>query len=171
MSTCELNDLTAERLRSILDYNPETGVFTWKEGRKKAKKGAIAGTTDAFGHMRIMVEGKRYYAHRLAWLYYYNEWPKGPLDHKDRDPANNAISNLRECTPRENLQKSTKSCGSSKYQGVCWHKSRNKWKARISVNKKLIHLGYFDDELEAANTYREAKEKYHPFYWEEGKST
>ena len=163
-----LNDLTAEFLRSVLDYNPETGVFTWKVDRQRVKKGTIAGNIYASGHMRIRVDGRSYYAHRLAWLFYYGEWPKGPLDHKDRDPANNAISNLRECTFSENRQNSTRSRGStSKYQGVTWHKRANKWVAGIRVNKKSIHLGYFDDELEAANAYREAKEKYHPFYWEE----
>ena len=163
-----MNELTAEYLRSILDYNPETGVFTWKAGRRWVKKGTIAGSPNTSGYMRIVVDGREYKAHRLAWFFYYGEWPKGHLDHKDRDPANNAISNLRECTPRENQHNSTKCWGSSKYQGVSWQKSRNKWKAQIRVNNKLLHLGVFDDELEAANVYREAKEKYHPFYWEEG---
>ena len=129
-------ELTAEYIRSILDYNPETGVFTWKVGRKGVKKGAIAGKIQASGYMRIMVEGKRYYAHRLAWLYHYGECPKGHLDHKDRDPANNAISNLRECTNGENQHNSTKCWGSSKYRGVSWHKKANKWIAHIGVNKK-----------------------------------
>ena len=166
-----LNDLTAEYVRSILDYNPETGVFTWKEGRRGVKKGAIAGHIHPSGYRFIMVDGRHYQAHRLAWLYYYNEWPKGLLDHKDRDPANNRISNLRECTRSENAHNSMKSWGSSKYRGVCWCKRANKWVARISVNNKVIYLGVFDDELEAANAYKQAKEKYHPFYWKEGKST
>jgi len=164
-----LNGLTAEYLRSALDYNPETGVFTWKVARQGVKKGVIAGTTQASGYMRIKVDGRSYYAHRLAWLFYYGEWPKGPLDHKDRDPTNNAISNLRECTPVKNQHNSTKSWGSSEYRGVCWNKKENKWVVRIGVNNKLIYLGYFDDELEAAKAYREAKEKYHTFYWEEGR--
>jgi len=155
-------------MKSLLDYNPETGVFTWKVSRRWVKKGTIAGTITSSGYRQIMVEGKRYCAHRLAWFFYYNEWPKGHLDHKDRDRANNRISNLRECTPRENGQNSTRSRGSSKYQGVTWYKKANKWRARIRVNKKLIYLGSFDDELEAANAYTEAKEKYHPFYWKEG---
>jgi len=165
VSTCEL---TAERLRSILDYNPETGVFTWKVGRQKVKKGNIAGTIHASGHRVIRVDRRLYISHRLAWLYYYGEWPKGPLDHKDRDPANNRISNLRECTPRENGQNSTKCWGSSKYRGVYWNKRANKWQAQIRVNKKRIYLGIFDDELDAANAYREAKTKYHPFLFKGG---
>ena len=115
-----------------------------------------------------MVDRRKYYAHRLAWFFYYGEWPNGHLDHKDRDPANNAISNLRECTFSENHQNSTRSRGSSKYRGVSWCKKANKWKAQIGANNKKVYLGYFDDELEAANAYREAKEKYHTFYWEEG---
>ena len=168
MSMC---DLTAEYLRSILDYNPETGVFTWKVDRKRVKKGGIAGNIHPSGYRFIRVAGRSYCAHRLAWFFYYNEWPKGHLDHKDRDRANNAISNLRECTPRENQHNSTSSRGSSKYRGVSWQKSRNKWRAEIGANNKRVYLGSFDDELDAANAYREAKEKYHPFYWKEGKST
>ena len=163
-----MNELTAEYVRSILDYNPETGVFTWKGGRRRAKKGDIAGTITSSGYRNIKVDGRNYCAHRLAWLHYYGECPKGPLDHKDRNRANNTISNLRECAPGEIQQNSTRSLGSSKYQGVYWNKRANKWHAQISVNKKIIYLGVFDDELEAANAYREAKEKYHPFYWEEG---
>jgi len=156
-------------MKSLLDYNPQTGVFTWKVDRSWVKKGQIAGTITSSGYRQIMVDGRKYTAHRLAWLFCYNEWPKGHLDHKDRDRANNAISNLRECTPRENLQNSTSSRGSSKYRGVTWHKKANKWVAHIGVNKKLIYLGSFDDELEAANAYTEAKAKYHTFYWEEGR--
>jgi len=164
-----MHELTAEYLKSVLDYNPQTGVFTWKVGRGgKGKKGSTAGSADTYGHRQIKVGGRAYSAHRLAWLYYYNEWPKGPLDHKDRDPANNAISNLRECTPSENAHNSTRSRGSSKYQGVCWCKRENKWVARIGVNNKRVYLGVFDDELTAANAYREAKAKYHTSYWKEG---
>ena len=155
-------------MKSLLDYNPETGVFTWKVAGGGVKKGSIAGSPNPSGHIRILVEGKRYYAHRLAWFFYYGEWPKGHLDHKDRDPANNAISNLRECTFSENCQNSTKSWGSSKYQGVYWDKKANKWRSQIGVNSKRVNLGYFDDEVEASNAYREAKEKYHIFYWKEG---
>ena len=166
-----LNDLTAEFLRSVLDYNPETGVFTWKvDIGQRGKKGAIAGNIHPSGYRFIRVAGRHYRAYRLAWLFYYGEWPKGPLDHKDRNRANNVISNLRECTRSENAHNSTKCWGSSEYRGVSWQKSRNKWKAQISVNNKVIYLGLFDNELEAANVYREAKEKYHPFYWKEGKS-
>jgi len=163
-----MNELTAEYLRSILDYNPQTGVFTRKVGRRRAKKGDIAGTITSSGYRNIKVDGRCYRAHRLAWLYYYGEWPKGPLDHKDRDRANNAISNLREYVPGEIQQNSTRSLGSSKYRGVYWNKRANKWQAQISVNKKIIYLGLFDDELTAANAYREAKAKYHTFYLEEG---
>jgi len=164
-------ELTAEYLRSILDYNPETGVFIWKVSIGRMKKGAIAGNIHPSGYRFIRVAGRSYCAHRLAWLHYYGKWPKVYLDHKNCARANNAISNLRECTNGENLQNSTRSRGSSKYQGVSWQKSRNKWKAQIGVNNKVISLGIFDDEVEAASAYREAKEKYHPFYWKKGKST
>ena len=164
-----IKNLTAKYLQSALDYNPETGIFTWKTNKGCLKRGHVAGYVDS-GYRQITLAGKKYKAHRLAWLYYYGEWPKGLIDHKDQDTMNNAISNLRECTPGENQQNSTRSRGStSNYQGVSWYTAGKKWRARITIKGETLLLGDFDDELEAANVYREAKEKYHPFFWEGAK--
>jgi len=89
--------------------------------------------------------------------------PKGRVvDHGDHDGLNNCKSNLRIATPSENRRNSRKAKGtSSKFKGVCWHKSNKKWNAGIQINGRRKHLGSFDNETEAAKTYDEAVKKYH----------
>src|SRR3972149_653667 len=94
--------LTAAQLRSILDYDPETGIFRWKTPNRKRRPGAKAGWVRADGRNLIKVGFTRYLASRLAWLYVYGEWPERLVDHIDRDKANDAISNLRQATSLEN---------------------------------------------------------------------
>lgn len=86
--------LTVERLRELLDYDPETGVFRWKEPRRKCRVGEVAGSLRKDGYVKIQVDGRFYQAHRLAWLCVYGVWPSA-IDHIDGNRANNAIANLR----------------------------------------------------------------------------
>ena len=81
--------------------------------------------------------------------------PKGMLvDHIDGNGLNNRRSNLRLCTNKENARNARPSKGgSSRYKGVCWHKAKKKYDARIEVDGKRYCLGYFADEIEAAVTY------------------
>ena len=89
--------------------------------------------------------------------------PKGmDVAHLDGDGLNNQRSNLRVCTHAQNIQNAKmRSHNKSGYRGVSWYKTRNKWRACIAVNKKFIHLGFFDDKEEAARVYQEAAVKYH----------
>jgi HNH endonuclease len=90
--------LTAERLRELLDYDKETGVFRYKKRSGRGAPvlvGALAGGGTPNRYWRIAIDGERYYAHRLAWLHVYGEWPMGDIEHIDRDKNNNAISNLK----------------------------------------------------------------------------
>lgn len=83
-------------------------------------------------------------------------------DHKDRNGLNNQKINLRKCTRSEN-QKNSKSrvnC-SSKYLGVDWDKSRNKWRSQITINHKNKWLGRFYNEIDAAKAYDEAAKFHH----------
>lgn len=92
--------LTQERLKALLDYNPETGIFRWRVARGRQPKGAVAGLLkDSIRFVRL--EGVTYPAHRLAWLWMTGTWPKNRLLHRDGTPGNNAWGNLREVTKRK----------------------------------------------------------------------
>lgn len=157
------HELTAEYLRSILHYDRETGIFTWKvRTSSRIKLGDVAGSQNGQGYLQVKLQSRLYLAHRLAWLYMHGAWPKDQLDHVNRVRTDNRIANLREATNKQNQQNASKrSDNTSGYPGVCWNKQRSKWVARIKHNYKDIHLGYFEN-LEDAIAARKAAEK---FYW------
>lgn len=105
---------TAERLRQLLDYNPETGIFTWKprnpahHGWNTRYAGQVAGNVDERGYIRIVIDYKLCFAHRLAWVYIHGVAPTKPyeIDHIDAKKWNNKISNLRIATRSLNLENS-----------------------------------------------------------------
>lgn len=154
--------ITQEYLKSILHYNPETGIFTWKVNVARAKKDTIAGGFRNDGYHRIKINTKRYLSHRLAWLYVYGEFPNGNIDHINVNPSDNRISNLRIATASQNsINKKLSANNKSKFKGVHFVKSKNKWMARITINRKKIYLGIFKDIKDAALAYKEAAIKYH----------
>ena len=156
-------ELTAEQLRSILHYSPETGIFTRKVSTSNSVKvGDVAGSLDGDGYLQIKVCSRKYRAHRLAWLHVYGEWPTDQIDHINRNRSDNRIANLREVTNKQNLQNTGKrSNNTSGHPGVRWHKRASKWRACIKHDYKHIHLGYFSI-LEEAISARKAAEK---LYW------
>lgn len=154
------------RLKELLHYDPKTGIFTWKQYRGHlAQEGFVAGRPDGSGHIQISVDGRRYHAHRLAWLYVYGTFPKACIDHINRIRDDNRISNLREATYAENGQNR---CASRRNKSgksdVMWSRHHNKWRARITINGNRIHLGYFESFEDAASARTEAKKKYHTFH-------
>lgn len=159
--------ITQQHLKEMLNYDPETGLFTWrKKPGRSTVVGAVAGSTwHERGYRLISFEGRRYLAHRLAWLYVYGYLPQNELDHINRDTDDNRIANLRECTRRENAQNIVRDVGAtSKYPGVSWDKARQKWGAKIRAGGKRLMLGRFDSELDAAFAYVRAKQELHPFW-------
>ena len=156
-------ELTAEYLRSVLHYDPATGIFTWKvRTAHNVKVGDVAGCPNGDGYLQIKLQRRHYKAHRLAWLHVYGEWPKEQLDHTNRIRTDNRISNLREVTNKQNGQnRSKRSDNTSGHPGVVWHKRISKWRAQIKHNQKLIYLGLFEN-LEDAVSARKAAEK---LYW------
>lgn len=159
------NDLTADRLRELLHYDSAAGVFTRRVSVSPATKaGDVAGRVDRKGYSIIGIDGKYYKAHRLAWLCVTGAWPADQVDHRDRNRANNRFANLREVTNAENQQNSIWRCDNkSGYRGVSWHKGRGAWCARITIDQKVISLGYFRDPKQAATAYQSAKIRLHKF--------
>ena len=130
------------------------------------KKGSIArGVASHSGHLSISVDGKGYMAHRLAWLYVHGEWPKGEIDHIDSNPANNAMSNLRDGTRAQNMQNLIKPRSNNKsgYLGVRWCTQMRAWQARIGKNSVYHNLGYFSTADEASAAYISKKREIHEF--------
>lgn len=83
--------------------------------------------------------------------------PKILVDHRDRNGLNNQKINLRTATRLDNAaNRNSKPNTTSKFLGVSWHIARNKWRANIQKNKKIKHLGYFINEIEAAKAYNNA---------------
>lgn len=152
--------ITQAELKHFLKYDPDTGLFTWNTSHNtKLKVGAIAGGLDGEGYHRVMLNGKHYKGHRLAWLYVHGVMPDCEIDHINRNPSDNRIDNLRLADRHLNTQ----NCGirkdsTSGFAGVSFYKPTGKWKAQISVNKQKRHLGYFDTPEEAHRVYVEAKE-------------
>jgi hypothetical protein len=157
--------MTQEELKQILFYCAITGHFTWLKNRFASKIGTIAGlTSDKFKYKSIGINGSRYYAHRLAWLYVYGYFPDDGIDHINGDKTDNRIANLRIANHSENAQNLNKyKRNTSGYTGVIWHKGANKWQARITVNHKMIHLGLFDTREESYAAYLKAKNELHTF--------
>lgn len=159
--------ITQERLKELLHYDPETGVFTRKvRTSNDVKVGDIAGSMTADGYIRIRVDGRRYLAHRLAWFHVYGTWPEDQLDHISGVRDDNRISNLREATNTQNCQnhKSPRCNSTSGYLGVSFRKEIGRWHAHITVSGKKIHLGFFNCSTAAYLLgYLPAKRKLHEF--------
>lgn len=161
--------VTQARLKEVLDYDPVTGIFTWLVDRGgKAKAGSVAGRMVGRNYFQIRVDGRDYYAHRLAWLYVYGEFPTNHLDHMNRNPSDNRIENLRPATQAENLQNMRKlRSNTSGIIGVCWDKQSQKWRAQIKLNGRKIYLGLYNTIDEAAIARASAKAKLHTFHPED----
>jgi len=159
------NKLTQKRLKELLNYDPDTGVFTWLVGCGGVNIGSKAGSLYSYGYIVIKINRFGYRAHRLAWLYMTGEWPEDQIDHIDHDRANNRIINLREATHTINGRNTNiAKNNTSGIMGVNWHRWQRKWRAYISINAKPIHLGTFTDFFEACCARKSAENKYgyHP---------
>lgn len=151
--------ITQEKLKEVLDYNQDTGVFTWKYSRRGAKKGAIAGGL-CNGYVIITIFKKFYYAHRLAWLYMEGYFPKNiEIDHIDRIKNDNKWDNLRLASRQCNLRNTgNPATNTSGVKGVGWHKHTMKWGAHIYINGKVKYLGIYKDFKSAVQARFEAEQ-------------
>ena len=160
--------LTAERLRELFHYDPDTGLFTWRNdaGRwGRIKAGSVAGGKSKHGYVVMNIDRRHYMAHRLAVLYVTGEWPAGDVDHKYGVKHDNRWSEVRPATRGQNQQNERRARASNKcgLLGVCMDTSRGHWKAQIMLEGRQKFLGYFDTPELAHAAYLDAKARLHPF--------
>lgn len=155
--------LTAGRLRELLHYDPETGIFSWKqEPSSKTKIGARAGSYNAKGYGQIGLDGRMYRSNRLAVLYMTGNWPSGVVDHRNGDIRDDAWKNLRDVPSHVNQQnmRRPRADNSTGFLGVI--RSNKRFAARIRAEGRVIHLGTFNTPQEAHEAYVAEKRIRHP---------
>ena len=145
--------VTQEFLKEHFEYR-DGHLFWAKPTARGVKINQQFGCYDKDGYRVGSLKGKRYYEHRLIWLYHCGEWPKDQIDHINGIKDDNQIENLREATIQQNnFNKKSEKDSSSQYKGVHWHKPSKKWVAGYRYKRKRYHVGYYDTELEAAKAY------------------
>lgn len=170
-------DLTAERLRSRLDYDPETGVFTWRERSDIARASRCASWNSRYArtvagaivrngnytYRRIVLDARPYRAHRLAWLHVFGEWPPDgfEIDHIDCDATNNRLVNLRLATSSQNKGNARRRIDNTTgAKGVHFDRRRGQFKAEIKCDGRRKFLGYRATREESAADYALAAQRH-----------
>lgn len=161
MKLNEINDELFTKMKEYLEYNSDTGFFYWKKNKISAKAGTKAGTIKKNKYKEIRFNMIKYQYHRLAWLFYYNEYPMLSIDHIDGDPSNNKINNLRTASHKQNMQNRTKASISSKTGFLGVVPKGSKFIAQISNNYKVIKIGIFESPELAHTAYLNKKREIH----------
>lgn len=163
--------LDQSTVKNLLNYNPKTGVFTWKKARSNnVEAGSVAGSVRSDGYVRISIKNKPYLAHRIAWLYQFGVLPQGQIDHENGNRSDNRITNLRDCSNQTNQRNQRRAANNtSGVTGVSWHKKEQRWRARISTDGKQVHLGCFKEKSDAIAA-RKAAEKEHGYHPNHGRA-
>lgn len=164
-----IRPITPEYVRSILDYDPNTGVLTWATrdvshfdclGAEKVCAvynrdfaGKVAGTIcGRDGYRTVFISGRNYFAHRIIWLIVHGKWPDHQIDHINGDKLDNRLENLRDVTNQINSW----NVDHSRFSGAYWEKTRKRWRAEITNNGKTILIGRFKEKEAAMLAYQRA---------------
>lgn len=133
-----------DRLREVLDYNPETGMLTWRiSPAPHVKAGDVAGSRTTKGYINLRVDGCQIQAHRVIFAMVKGFWPAFDVDHKDGDTTNDRWLNLRGATRSKNVANSRLSKRNNLgLKGVSRH-GKNGYRAKIKINRREICLGTF----------------------------
>lgn len=166
-----IDHLTVFQVSNLLRYEHETGRLYRMAHTPRPKRGHSPQSTlgeirrkpNANGYIAISILGKSFYAHRVAWLMHYGNWPNAPLDHINGDKTDNRIANLRICDSSTNQQniRSAKAGNAAGLLGVTLDPESGRFVAQISYNRQHIHLGRFDSADLAHAAYLGAKRAIH----------
>lgn len=163
MAKPRVDDLpTTEQLRAAFDYDPETGIFTWRYRpdcpvQWNGKWAGRQAGTPSGRNIQLQVNRRRYVAHRIAWCIVYGEFPADMIDHANGDWRDNRIANLRIASRSQNAANSRlPMTNTSGLKGVCWIKRARRWRAQISHNKVHYNIGDFISREEAYKAYCDA---------------
>lgn len=154
-----------ERVNRLLQYDPATGDFTWRQAIGSQPAGARAGSkVNRWGHITIRIDGVEYMAHRLAWLLMTGTWPPETVDHRNRKGADNRWDNLRLATPsQQNGNQTLRKDNKTGARGVFFRSG--KYIAQMAYGRKKVHLGVFDTMQEAKTAFdKVALERWGEFY-------
>lgn len=157
-------DLTAARVRELLTYEPETGVFRWRNpASNRMKPGQIAGSPNNLGYVYLTIDGRKYRAHRVAWLVLHGLMPTEEIDHINGNRADNRAANLRLSDRASNMlnQRGPRADNRTGVAGVKRTKS-GRFIARFAGGGKTAYLGTFDTVDDAAAAYAAAKSRRSP---------
>ena len=161
-----MGELSWDHIREVLDYDMETGVFTWRVDRPRVKAGDIAGFVDA-GRRKIRIRGRNYYVSRLAIFWVTGKWPAAEVDHRNTNTKDNAYANLREASHAQNMQNRPVNASSTTgFKGVRFQRSAHGnrcgyYVAQIGIGGKRVYLGSRKTAEEAHKLYVEAAAKLH----------
>lgn len=149
--------VSADRLRELLSYNPETGIFVWTKPRRGVVVGAECGRLSVHGYREFRVDRVLYRASRMAVLYMTGEMPVVDVDHINRVRDDNRWINLRPCNASQNAANTiAKPSNKSGVKGVSFDAGRQKWLAQVRIKGKKTNLGRFDSLEDAALAYKKA---------------
>ena len=156
------NHITQKELKELVNYNPETGIMTWKVNiGPNGKIDKQVGYINNVGYWFTSIKCQRYLFHRLIWIFVNGSFEYDSIDHIDHNPLNNKINNLRNVSHKQNLKnRKLSSNNTSGFHGVIFNKQASNWKAVIEVNSKRINLGHFLDKSDAIKARKHAERLY-----------
>lgn len=162
MTPASQETITEGRLRELLHYDPDTGVFMWRVTRRQMRFGDVAGHIFIGGYRKIKIDGRFYGAHRLAWLWMTGALPKAQIDHINCLRDDNRFENLRQAVVAQNTRNRSVRASKLGPKGAYYsdgHRGK-KWQASIRIDGRNKSLGYYQTPNEAHAAYCEAARKF-----------